>query len=322
MKIRGVIEKNLLVPVVLSLCLWLTVSCTVPPATPPETDEEEPTTYQMEINLLGTKHEVAVNSQGKVESSTQVASVDDTISLSIDKDTILLDKDEKRIQAIQATIDPNPPPPPEDADYVSSVYDLRPQGVTFNPPLKLTLSYVPDELPEGLRENDVYIACYQDGKWEKLRYKQVDTERHRVATQINRLTRYAVLISSEQSTPTPDPGLTPEPERVDVVYFHRTNRCHSCTYAEEQTVYTLETYFKEELNNGKLTFTSVDVQDESNIAVIEKYGAYTSQLFINTVMSDTEHIEHVAEIWQLIGNDDAFTLLIQNKITNALEGSG
>ena len=315
MKIRGVIEKNLLVPVVLSLCLWLTVSCTVPPATPPETDEEEPTTYQMEINLLGTKHEVAVNSQGKVESSTQVASVDDTISLSIDKD-------EKPIQAIQATIDPNPPPPPEDTDNLGAVYNLIPQGATFNPPLKLTLSYVADELPEGLRENDVYIACYQDGKWEKLRYKQVDTERHRVATQINRLIRYTVLISSEQSTPTPDPDLTPEPERVDVVYFHRTNRCHSCIYAEEQTLYTLETYFNEELNSGKLTFTSVDVQDESNIAVIEKYGAYTSQLFINTVMGDTEHIEHVAEIWQLIGNDDAFTLLIKNKITNALEGSG
>lgn len=109
-------------------------------------------------------------------------------------------------------------------------------------------------------------------------------------------------------------------DRVDVVYFHRTNRCRSCIYAETGIRYTLETYFQKEMSSGKLTFKSVDVQDASSAAIAEKYGAYASQLFINTVTGDTERIEHVTEIWQLIGNDEAFCLAVKNKVMQALEG--
>jgi len=306
------------------LAMSLMLGCTTSPTKPPAANGEEPTTYQLEINLLGTEYEATVDSQGKVESSAQATSADGTVSLSIDKDTIILDKDGEPIQLIQATIDPNPPPPPEDANKVGPVYDLTLQGATFNPPIKLTLTYEPKELPEGLSESDVYIACYDDGKWEMLHYKQVDTERHKVTTQVDHLAKYTVLIPSEQSTliPVPEPGTTSGVDRVDVVYFHRTNRCRSCIYAETGILYTLETYFEKEMSSGKLTFKSVDVQDASNAAIIEKYGAYTSQLFINAVTGDTEHIEHVSEIWQLIGNDEAFCQVIKTKIEKALEGAG
>ena len=130
--------------------------------------------------------------------------------------------------------------------------------------------------------------------------------------------------NGEETTPipAPEPGTTSVVDRVDVVYFHRTNRCRSCIYAETGIHYTLETYFEKELSSGKLTFKSVDVQDASNAAIIKKYGAYTSQLFINAVTGDTERIEHVTEIWQLIGNDEAFCNVVKNKIEKALEGAG
>jgi len=130
--------------------------------------------------------------------------------------------------------------------------------------------------------------------------------------------------NGEESTPipAPEPGTTSVVDRVDVVYFHRQQRCHSCIWAEEHIRYTLETYFEEELSSGKLAFKSVDVQDASNTAIIEKFGAYTSQLFINAVTGDTKHIEHVSEIWQLIGNDEAFCQVIKTKIEKALEGAG
>ena len=66
-------------------------------------------------------------------------------------------------------------------------------------------------------------------------------------------------------------------DRVDVVYFHRTQQCYSCRYAEEGTRYTVENYFGDELATGKLTFQSLDVQDSKNAAIVEKYGAYGSQ---------------------------------------------
>lgn len=322
MKVTGFFKKYLLVSIGLSIGLFLTVGCTASPNTPPATNgEKEPTAYQMEIDLLGIKYEAMVDSQGKLESSTLAASADSEISLSIDSGTIVLDSDKNPLQTIEAVIDPNPPPLPEGADYIGPVYDLRPQGASFNPPLKLTLSYDPAQLPQGPKENDVYIACYADGRWEAMRYKQVDTKRHLVTTQIEHFSKYAVLILNEQSTPTPEPSPTPGADRVDVVYFHRTNRCYSCNYAEAATLYALEAYFQEELDSGKLTFESVNVQDDSNAAIIKKYGAYTSQLFINTVTGDTEPIEHVTEIWNFIGDDEGFTLLIRTKVTNALEGT-
>ena len=126
-------------------------------------------------------------------------------------------------------------------------------------------------------------------------------------------------VTPDPTTNIPEPETPPEVDRVDVVYFHRTKRCYSCTYAEEQTRYTLETYFINELESGKITFKSIDIQDEGNSAIIEKYGAYTSQLFINTAINGTEHIEHVVEIWQAIGDNDAFSFIVRDKVRTALE---
>ena len=109
-------------------------------------------------------------------------------------------------------------------------------------------------------------------------------------------------------------------DRVEVVYFHRTQQCYSCRYAEEETRYTVETYFKDELVSGKLTFQSIDVQDEANADIIEKYGAYTSSLFINTIKDGTDHIEQVTDIWLVIGDDEAFVEIVKNKIEESLKG--
>ena len=109
-------------------------------------------------------------------------------------------------------------------------------------------------------------------------------------------------------------------ERIDVVYFHRTQQCYSCRYAEEWTRYTVETYFKDELASGKVTFQSIDVQDEKNADIVKKYGAYTSSLFINTIKDGTDHIEQVTDIWLAIGDDEAFVEILKSKIEKSLNG--
>jgi hypothetical protein len=109
-------------------------------------------------------------------------------------------------------------------------------------------------------------------------------------------------------------------DRVDVVYFHRTQRCYSCQYAEAGTNHTLETYFADEMASGKLTFQSVDVQDEANADIIEEYGAYGSQLFINTIKDGTDHIEQITDIWLVIGDNEAFVEVVKNKIEKSLSG--
>lgn len=125
--------------------------------------------------------------------------------------------------------------------------------------------------------------------------------------------------SDHQEQPNSNTSSVPA-DRVDVVYFHRTSRCYSCKYVEARTRYTLETYFKDELASGKLTFQAINVQDKENAAIVKKYGAYTSSLFINTVKDSTDHIKEATDIYLLIGKDEAFARALKGKIEKNLQG--
>ncbi len=110
-------------------------------------------------------------------------------------------------------------------------------------------------------------------------------------------------------------------DRVEVVYFHRTQRCPTCIYAEEGTRYTLETYFADELDSGRVTFQSINVEDEENADIVERYNnpSYLT-LCINTVRDGTDHIEQVTDIWFVIGDDEAFVEIVKSKIEKSLNG--
>jgi len=109
---------------------------------------------------------------------------------------------------------------------------------------------------------------------------------------------------------------------VEVVYFHRAQRCSSCIYAETGVRHTVETYFKDELANGKVILKVVNVGDKENVTIVEKYDAFTSSLFINTIRDGTDHIEEVTEIWFHLGDDEAFVEVVKSKIEQSLRGEG
>ena len=130
------------------------------------------------------------------------------------------------------------------------------------------------------------------------------------------------------ATPSPAPTntqVTPTPQAstngtnvVEVVYFHRTQRCYSCRYAGDTTKYAVKTYFANELASGKLVFKMVDVQNKANASIVERYGAYGSSLFINEIVDGIDHIESVTDIWLLIGKDEAFVNLVKSEIEKHL----
>ena len=128
-------------------------------------------------------------------------------------------------------------------------------------------------------------------------------------------------VDSDTSS-TPDGSDTsPTPaDKVEVVYFHRAQRCTGCIYAEDTTRYTLETYFPDELASGKITFATFNVAAEENAAIVEKYGAYSSSLFINIIIDGTNHIEEIKEIWFVLGDDEAFVEVVRSKIEQSLSG--
>ena len=162
-------------------------------------------TYELEINLLGERNEFLVDSQGKLRSKIEASSADSKITLSLAKGTTVLDKDEKPLQVIHVVFNHNPPLAPEGAHIISPVYNLSPQGATFDPQLLFTLSYEPEKLPEGLREKELYIAYHDGAEWCKLLYKRVDTKSHSVTSQLSNFdfTSFAILEPKELAPPSP-----------------------------------------------------------------------------------------------------------------------
>jgi hypothetical protein len=109
--------------------------------------------------------------------------------------------------------------------------------------------------------------------------------------------------------------------RVDVVYFHRPQRCPTCLCFEERIRYVVSTYFQNELDSGQMTFGVYDIGDSKNAAIVKKYGAISSQLFINTIKDGTDHISDIQAIWDWNCRTDkaGFDQKVQSIIQQSLE---
>jgi len=129
-----------------------------------------------------------------------------------------------------------------------------------------------------------------------------------------------ILCACSVPAPNPQPTLGPSIDNgVEVVYFHRSHRCYGCLYAGDKVRYTIDTYFSDELASGELVFMTINVQDDVNAAIVNKYGAYTSSLFMNKVVDGVDHIEAVTGIWFLLGKDQEFVNLVKSEIEERLE---
>lgn len=86
------------------------------------------------------------------------------------------------------------PSPPEAANIISVMYDLQPDGATFDPPVTLAYRYDPGHIPEDVDEEDLVIAYYDRsvGEWANLD-SVVDTEAKIITAKISHFTPVAVL---------------------------------------------------------------------------------------------------------------------------------
>ncbi|MDD2284582.1 MAG: nitrophenyl compound nitroreductase subunit ArsF family protein [Paludibacter sp.] len=69
-------------------------------------------------------------------------------------------------------------------------------------------------------------------------------------------------------------------DKVDVYYFHYTRRCVTCNTVESETKKHLEVLYPELVKNGKITFTSVNLEEAGSKAIAEKCGATGQSLLV------------------------------------------
>ena len=74
-----------------------------------------------------------------------------------------------------------------------------------------------------------------------------------------------------------------KPAKLQVIYFHAKNRCPTCISIEENTKKTLDTYFAGQLKDGTIKFQVLDLSEEKNEKLIEKYQAEGSSLYLTRI---------------------------------------
>jgi len=126
-----------------------------------------------------------------------------------------------------------------------------------------------------------------------------------------------------QSPTTPTPTSTAPsktPDRVDVVYFYRSNPCHCMQVVGDNIEYTVETYFGDRLASGKLTFKMLASDAPKNADMVREYNADLFQLFITEVRGKTEKTYPVDGIWGLTGDEAEFKEFVRDTIDKSLKG--
>ncbi len=79
-----------------------------------------------------------------------------------------------------------------------------------------------------------------------------------------------------------------EQSKIMIYSFHVTNRCASCIAIEESTKKTLDTYFKNEVKNGRIKLSILNVDEKANEKIAEKYQAFGSGLFVTRIFKGKE----------------------------------
>jgi len=130
---------------------------------------------------------------GRVTSDVVAESVDGKAGLDIPKDTIAKTAEGQPLREISIIPMEDPPAPPVDASIVGLTYDLGPDGATFDPPITLTFTYDPDEIPEDFNEEDLVIAIWDGEKWVELEGCVVNTATHTITAPVSHFTPFTII---------------------------------------------------------------------------------------------------------------------------------
>ena len=107
--------------------------------------------------------------------------------------------------------------------------------------------------------------------------------------------------------------------KIEVIDFYSTHRCMTCNAIEASTKYTLDTFFADELESGKITFKTVNVDKDENYPMAEKFEATGTALFLNVIVDGKETQINLTDFAFMKGNDqeefaEEFKLKIEKEL--------
>ncbi len=102
-----------------------------------------------------------------------------------------------------------------------------------------------------------------------------------------------------------------------VLQFHRTQRCAFCRDMEEHTKETLDTYFSNALQEGKIAFRLLNMELPKYQALRKKYNLFTSTVVLIELNQGRESRRKiVTEAWHLTDKRQEFTEMLRSELAD------
>jgi len=172
--------------------------------------------YSGKASLFGRELDYRIGGDGVVEDAIEAASEDGVVGIVIPRGTVARDGAGAPLRALDFEVNKTPPLPPENSCLVGPACDFSPRGATFNPPMSLNWSYVPEALPRYVAAESLAIGYFDagNGSWVRLE-SDVATAGNRVSAPVSHFTTFALIgevVPPPASFSLSDPVI--EPERV------------------------------------------------------------------------------------------------------------
>ena len=82
---------------------------------------------------------------------------------------------------------------------------------------------------------------------------------------------------------------------IEVLYFHGKQRCKSCVSIELRTKEMLDTYFAQEMKDGKIVFKAIDISLKENESIADKYEIAWSSLLLIKHQNGDETVKNLTD---------------------------
>ena len=94
---------------------------------------------------------------------------------------------------------------------------------------------------------------------------------------------------------------------VIVRYLHGNFRCASCLKIEKYTQEAIDDNFSKELQNGKLRYKVVTVEEKENAHFVKEYELYTKSVVVVLVAGGKEvKYKNLEKVWEYLGDKNKF----------------
>lgn len=108
--------------------------------------------------------------------------------------------------------------------------------------------------------------------------------------------------------------------QVVVTYFHTTARCPTCHRLEEYSRDTVESAFARELNQGRIVFNVINIEEKENRHYIQDYKLYTKSLVVSERKDGKEvRWKNLPDIWKLVRDREQYEQYVRREIEDYLK---